>query len=95
MDVLPGSKHDQRDKKAETDEPHYKIANEMPLTHTGGEGSAKRNIIRRHGGGGFARKGNVSKFANDDGTLDEPLKVDSKDPNYNDGQDPDIVSNYD
>lgn len=95
MDILPGSKHDQREKKAETDLPHYKTAHDMPMTTTGGEGSSKRNIVRRHGGGGQPRKGNVSKFATDDGTLDEPPEIDVKDPNYQDDADPQLVSNFD
>lgn len=90
MNKLPGSKNEIKEKR--TTVPHYKSANQAPVTAS--DGSAKRNIIRRHGSGGVERKQAVSKYVANDGSLDEVVStLDDKDPNYV-GDDPLVVSNH-
>lgn len=87
---MPGSKNELRQKAATL--PHYKAASQMPITKS--DGSAKRNIIRRHGNNA-ERKGCVSKFVADDGTLEEVVTtLDEKDPNFVSSDDPVLVSNF-
>lgn len=63
------------------DHPHAKKS-VIPETVTGGEGSAKRNIIRR-GGPGRARKEGASGGNVDDGSLyEDPYALDEEDPNF-------------
>lgn len=56
--------------------------NTVPETVTV-EGTAKRNIIRRGGGGGKSRKDGLAGGSIDDGSLyDDPYALDERDPNY-------------
>jgi len=62
---------------------HQQPHNQVPDTVTGGVGSAKRNIIRRGGGGSRGRKEGLSGKAIDDGSLyEDPKALDEDDPNY-------------
>lgn len=62
--------------------------NKVPDTVTGEAGSAKRNIIRRGGGGGVARKDGLAGQSVDDGSLyDDPSALDEHDPNYDSEED--------
>mmetsp|Transcript_7165 Transcript_7165/g.21858 ORF Transcript_7165/g.21858 Transcript_7165/m.21858 type:complete len:97 (+) Transcript_7165:71-361(+) len=90
---MPGSKNELKERN--TTVPHHKAIHQPPVTASS-DGSAKRNITRRHGGGHAERKVGVSKFAADDGTLEEAVSVlDDKDPNFVSSDDPVLVSNYD
>lgn len=67
-----------------------KDQHKIPETVTGEEGTAKRNIVRRHGGtgsgsaGGSRKEGLAgSKSLIDDGsTYEDPNALDEHDPNY-------------
>ena len=78
---LPGSKNDLKEKA----EPQTQAEknDKTPATVTGGEGSAKRNIVRK-GGKGTTRKEGRDEL--EDGTMDDVV-TDPKDPNYDDPND--------
>eukprot|EP00599_Poterioochromonas_sp_BG-1_P004928 CAMPEP_0173143998 /NCGR_PEP_ID=MMETSP1105-20130129/6987_1 /TAXON_ID=2985 /ORGANISM="Ochromonas sp., Strain BG-1" /LENGTH=372 /DNA_ID=CAMNT_0014057627 /DNA_START=227 /DNA_END=1346 /DNA_ORIENTATION=+ len=62
--------------------------NNVPETVTGEAGTAKRNIIRRGGGGGKGRKDGLAGGSVDDGSLyDDPYALDEHDPNYDSEED--------
>lgn len=55
----------------------------IPETIVGEAGTAKRNIIRKGGGGGRDRKGDIAGKAVDDGSIyDDGYALDKNDPNY-------------
>lgn len=91
--LQPGSKNALKATKGAL--PHHKAVHQPPVTASSG-GSAKRNIIRRHGSGGGPRKEGVSKFAENDGTLEDfDDALDANDPNFDSPDDPKLVSNFD
>ena len=69
---------------------HHNQKNKVPDTVTGDEGTAKRNIIRRSGGGGGvgSRKEGIAGKSIDDGSLyNDPYALDEHDPNYDSEED--------
>jgi hypothetical protein len=62
--------------------------NKVPETVVGEAGSAKRNIIRRGGGGGTARKEGLTGKRVDDGSIyEDPYALDEHDPNFDSEED--------
>eukprot|EP00629_Pelagomonadales_sp_RCC1024_P004364 CAMPEP_0119266330 /NCGR_PEP_ID=MMETSP1329-20130426/4856_1 /TAXON_ID=114041 /ORGANISM="Genus nov. species nov., Strain RCC1024" /LENGTH=84 /DNA_ID=CAMNT_0007266201 /DNA_START=168 /DNA_END=422 /DNA_ORIENTATION=+ len=75
--------------------PAYKSEGAAPVTKSSGDGSAARNIIRKGGGGGQARKEGTAGHALPDASMDGELACDPGDPNYESPDDPERVSNFD
>lgn len=61
--------------------------NQLPETVTGGDGSAKRNIIRRGGPGRTRKEGLAGQMVDDGSTYEDPFFLDQEDPNYDSEED--------
>lgn len=67
---------------------HVKKVDRIPATVTGGEGSSKRNVLRKNGGASVGAVGGINKSGAcgkpiDDGSLyNDPSALDEHDPNY-------------
>ncbi|RYH30131.1 hypothetical protein EON65_06110 [archaeon] len=56
--------------------------NQLPETVTGGDGSAKRNIIRRGGPGRSRKEGLAGQMVDDGSTYEDRFYLDQEDPNF-------------